>query len=372
MAAGDRILIQARNYSVQVEGSAAAELAHRLSDYLPPNYGVRKMAEAYGRYTRSRTNTNDEYLLLRSTFSETGSRSHQVFSSVIASHVPAERQNLARSMFELDDPAATVKAAVRALQRTGMWKAKFTLPPNIVESLRNKLVDRMTSIHGDKIDKMLSGKPDAPAQIKSNFGWLTTFEEMYEVAADPLLLTIVHNYLGVPPIFDVPAAFINSTAQVNEKGLSDTAQLYHHDMYRLGFVKLFMYLSDVGAGSGPHAMIPGTHRDRPPALWADGRHTDEKVAQHGLLDQEVRITGPAGTLFLVDTSALHKGVHPTEEARIIAQVQYANSLFGHPIPDDTRPFTAARKSDDPDVQAAAALVRKYADRAGVRFMQGLI
>src|SRR5690606_37713232 len=109
--------------------------------------------------------------------------------------------------------------------------------------------------------------------------------------------------------------------------------------------------SDVGPGSGPHAMIPGTHRERPDALWADGRHTDETVAQHGMLEKEARITGPAGTLFLVDTSALHKGVHPTDNARIIAQVQYANSLFGHPIPEDSRPFTAARKSDGADVQA---------------------
>ena len=37
MAFGDRILVQARNYSVQVEGLAAAELNRNLGEYLPPN-----------------------------------------------------------------------------------------------------------------------------------------------------------------------------------------------------------------------------------------------------------------------------------------------------------------------------------------------
>lgn len=372
MAFGDRILVQARNYSVQVEGLAAAELNRNLGEYLPPNYAVRKMADAYGGYARRRTNTNDEYLLLRQTFTETRSKSHQVFSSVIADHVPSEKYALSRSMFQIEDQATTIRGAVRSLQKTGMWKAKFSIPPAMVESLRDKVLTRMETIHGDKLTKILEGSPEAPPQIKSNFSWITSFSEMYEVAADPLLLTIVHQYMGVPPIFDVPVAFVNSNVPVSAKDLSDTAQLYHHDMYRLGFVKLFMYLTDVGPKDGPHAMIPGTHRERPDALWADGRHTDEKVAEHGLLDQEARITGPSGTLFLVDTSALHKGVHPEENYRVLAQVQYANSLYGHPIADAGRPFTAARKSDDPDVLAAADLVKTYAEKVGVRFMQGMI
>ncbi|MFT4954806.1 MAG: hypothetical protein ACI8U3_001180 [Brevundimonas sp.] len=372
MAFGDRILVQARNSSVQIEGLAAAELNRNLGDYLPPNYNVRKMAEAYGRYARTRSNTHDEYMLLRSTFTETKSKSHQVFSSVLASHVPTEKYALNRSLFQGDDHNEIIRGAVRSLQKKGMWKARFRVPPEIVESLKGKILGRMTDIHGDVIERMMTGAPDAPLQIKSNFKWITSFEEMYQIASDPLLLTIVHRYMGVPPIFDVPVSFINSVAPSSEKGLSDTAQLYHHDMYRLGFVKLFIYLTDVGPGSGPHTMIPGTHRERPDALWADGRHTDESVAAHGLLDKEARITGPAGTVFLVDTSALHKGSHPTEEARLIAQVQYANSLFGHPIPEAERPFTAARKSDDPEIQEAGVLVKKYAERTGVRFMQGLI
>lgn len=375
MAFGDRILAQARQHSIQLEGVAAAELRNRINEYLPPSFGARQMLEAYSRYARLGTNSNTEYQGFRSTFTETKGLSHLVFSQVIANNIQSERYAVPKTMFKVEDADLTIRGAVRALQTTGMWKARFTIPEALVESLKKKSLSRFEKIHGDKIEAMLTHKgDDRPPQVKSNFDWVTTFEEMYEISADPLLLTIVHQYMGVPPIFDTPVIFLNSTAQVNEKGLSDTAQLYHHDLHRLQFVKLFMYLTDVDAESGPHAMIQGTHRSRPDVMWADGRRTDDEVKKAGILDKEARITGKAGTLFLVDTSALHKGVHPTEKARLLAQVQYSNSLFGKPLPTTTRILNEARssKKEDADTQAAAAIVKKYAEKIGIRFMQAMI
>jgi hypothetical protein len=196
---------------------------------------------------------------------------------------------------------------------------------------------------------------------------------MYEISSDPLLLSIVQAYMGVPPIFNTPVAFLNSFATAkNDRALSDTAQLYHHDMHRLGFVKVFVYLTDVGPGSGPHTLVRGTHRSRPDNLWADGRHSDEAIAKAGLAKDEIRITGKAGTVFLVDTSCLHKGAHPETESRLMAQVQYTNSLFGKPISSSDHKIELAETNRAEGVQEAAALVRKYASRAGVRFMQNYI
>ena len=121
-------------------------------------------------------------------------------------------------------------------------------------------------------------------------------------------------------------------------------------------------------------MIPGTHRSRPDHMWSDGRHSDEKVAKSGLLDGEVRITGKAGTLFMVDTTALHKGVHPVDRSRLLAQVQYSNSMFGKPVTPALRVLHQSRtaEKDNEDIQTAAALVKKYAEKSGVRFMQSMI
>ena len=374
MAFGDKILAQARLSSIQLEGLAAAELRDQIDSYLPPSYGARQMVEAFSGYTRAGTNSQEAYYNFRSTFTETRGVSHQVFSKVLASHIRAEKHPLTRSMFQVEDPAATIRAAVRSMNVNGMWKARFLVPDKLVQSLKEKTLARFEQRHGDKIQAMLDGAPGCDPQVKSNYDWVTTFEEMYEISSDPLLLSIVQDYIGVPPIFDTPVVFLNSTAPLDDRGLSDTAQLYHHDLHRLQFVKLFIYLTDVDAGSGPHAMIPGTHRSRPDHMWSDGRHSDEKVATSGLLDGEVRITGKAGTLFMVDTTALHKGVHPVDRSRLLAQVQYSNSMFGKPITPALRVLHQSRtaEKDNEDIQAAAALVKKYAEKSGVRFMQSMI
>lgn len=374
MAFGDRILTQARLSSLQLEGLAASELRSRINEYLPPSFGVRQMMEAYTAYSLNGKVSNADYMNFRETFTETKGLSHQVFSRVLAKHIPLEKYVPADTMFQVNDVEDVVRGAVRSLQVKGMWKARFTVPDEKVASLKAKSLGRFEQAHGDMISAMLLGSEGCQPQVKSSYSWVTTFNEMYEISADPLLLSIIQQYMGVPPIFDTPVIFLNSAAPLDNKGLSDTAQLYHHDLHRLQFVKLFVYLTDVDADSGPHAMIPGTHRARPDAMWADGRRTDEAVSKSGLLDKEVRITGKSGTLFLVDTSALHKGVHPNNNARLLAQVQYTNSLFGKSTPSSTRILTQARGEmrDDPDTAAAAAIVKRYAEKVGVRFMQGMI
>ena len=96
------------------------------------------------------------------------------------------------------------------------------------------------------------------------------------------------------------------------------------------------------------------------------------MVQAGVKKDEVSISGKAGTVFLVDTSAYHKGAHPKSDYRIMAQVQYTNSLFGKPIAASDHKVERAMKSKNEVLQDAAALIRKYAERTGVRFMQNYI
>jgi hypothetical protein len=411
----DKILIEARNDSIQVEQIAAEDLRQNIGDYLEPNWRARRAAEAYRKYTLTSVNDQDEYMNMRAAFSETKGKSNKVFSDVIASHVRKTRYDMSQTLFgeyvpqqNGDKPAAAAKpaapegdmmddttvslvngedgedetadawakviqGAARHLELHGYWKAKFTIPETIVESLKQKILGKLVENHGDKVQAALDGKPGAPMQIKGDARWLAAFEEMYQLSSDPLLLSIVQAYMGVPPIFNTPVSFLNSFVKAkNDKQLSDTAQLYHHDMHRLGFVKMFVYLSDVNLTSGPHVLLRGTHRNRPDALWADGRHSDQKVAEQGIAHEETKILGKRGTVFLVDTSALHKGAHPETESRLMAQVQYTNSLFGRPLAPSDHKVEMAQTNKNKDILAAAAHVRKYAGKAGVRFMQNYI
>ncbi|MEQ1953923.1 phytanoyl-CoA dioxygenase family protein [Mesorhizobium yinganensis] len=384
----DKLLIDARIDSVRLEQSAALDLEYNIDSYLPPSWTTRQMVNGYKRYILAGNTENEDYLTLRAGFSETEGRCNKIFSDVIASYIRKETYDYSATMFprhDLKTPAAKRppdaeywdsirRTALHHLKNNGYWVAKFDAPQRLVESLKSKVMGKFEADHGAaKLQASIEGTAGAVRQFKSKSSWLLTFEEMYELAADPVLLSIMQSYMGVPPIFNTPVSFLNSAAKAKtEKDLSDTAQLYHHDMHRLSFVKLFVYLTDVGPGSGPHTLIPGTHQDRPSSLWKDRRHKDEDVAKAGLLEKEVRITGKAGTLFLVDTRALHKGAEPESEWRLMAQVQYTNSLFGYPLHDSDHKLALAAASDNPDIQQAAALVRKYVEKTGVRFMQNYI
>jgi len=399
-AYSDRLLLDARNDTLQLEQIAVADLDRNIGGYLEPNWRTRRMVDAWGRYVAGNGKTDEaEYLNMRAAFSETRGRSNKVFSDVLATHTRKTAYDLSDTLFksyvaapaEKGDAAVTtlsgeddmvqaadawtnvIHGASRHLEVYGWWKSRVLAPETLVKALKAKVEAQMVREHGDDLQTAYEGKPGAKLQIKMNSNHAAMIEEMYQLAADPLLLSIVQKYMGVPPIFNTPVAFLNSFAKArNDKALSDVAQLYHHDMHRLGFVKVFIYLTDVGPGSGPHTLVRGTHRKRPDHLWADGRHNDVAIAEAGLMGDEVRITGKAGTVFLVDTSCLHKGSHPDTEARLMAQVQYTNSLFGKPTAAAEHKIEAAATSKVAAVHEAAALVRNYAGRAGVRFMQNYI
>ncbi|MEE9380593.1 MAG: phytanoyl-CoA dioxygenase family protein [Hyphomonadaceae bacterium] len=374
MDSTDRILLEARDYSIRLEKAAAQDLRANLDSYMPPSWLVRKMLDGYETYAATGQNPDASYPHFRQAFSETMGRSHLVFSNVLADHMGKADYDCSKTIFGDDlDSEGIIKTGLYHLKHYGFYKTRLMMPDAIVEKLKTKILAKMEVTHGDGVEAAIEGRDDAPLQIKGGHSWLTTFDEMYRIAADPIILSMVQEYMGVPPIYNTPVAFLNSARKVKAaRELSDTAQLYHHDLHRLQFVKLFVYLTDVDAESGPHTLIKGAHRTRPDNLWADGRHTDEAVEAGGLMDDEVTIEGKAGTIFLVDTSTLHKGANPKSKHRLMAQVQYTNSLFGRPYPETERKVSMAAERDDKTIQAAAALARKYANEVNVRFMQNYI
>ena len=374
MTVSDRVLLEARDNSIQLEQMAVNDLAANLDSYLEPNWRARRMVDGYRYYVANQNNDHAAYLNMRKAFSETEGRCNRVFGDVLSSHIKPQRIDYSSTMFGAHkDWDAFVRGAASFLSQNGYWTAPFMAPPRLVQALKTKIENGMEKQHGDEAVKAFSSAPGAPAQLKSSSMWLSTVDEMFELAADPVLLGIVQAYLGVPPIFNTPVVLLNSASGLKgARDLSDVAQLYHHDLHRIRFVKVFIYLTDVDDSCGPHAMLKKTHLVRPKGLWEDGRHTDEAIERAGIADDEVLIKGKAGTVFLVDTSALHKGVHPESQSRVMAQVQYVNTVFGRPISSHDRKITAAPTTKDKTMLAAAEVVRKYADSTGVRFVQNFI
>lgn len=140
-------------------------------------------------------------------------------------------------------------------------------------------------------------------------------------ANDPRVLAIVSQVLGAKPTLS------NLTIWWSYPG-HDTpqeAENFHRDVDDLHFIKLFVYLTEVDADSGPHAFVPGSQRH--PRLLKIRRYQDQEVEAVFGREGIRRFTGPRGTSFLENTFGLHKGQLPASRRRALFQAQY--SL--HPI-----------------------------------------
>ncbi|MEQ1954800.1 phytanoyl-CoA dioxygenase family protein [Mesorhizobium yinganensis] len=386
MAQDDRALIAERDNAFLAEAAVAKEFSETAKSVRPtwilrqllnrerPNTSIlRDIAGDFQTFVKNRNSTYDMYVQMRTGFSVTRGRSNALIGGLLRKHVPSRSYDLSQTIFQVPDADSLVKDAVAALQKNAYWKAPFLAPPDVIERLKAKLSAGLEKQYGDGFAAAMRADEGAPPQLKSKSAWLMTFEEMYLLASDPIFTSIAHSYLGVPPIFDVPVAFLNSTVKLASRAdYSKIAQLYHHDMDRLSFVKLFIYLTDVDMESGPHTLIPATHRKRPGGFWEARRYSDKELDKAGLLSREVKITGPAGTVFLVDTSTLHKGSHPISRPRLVAQMEYSNCLFGLRAAAEEHKVKLSASSKDGRILQSAELVRKYADKAGVRFMQRYI
>jgi hypothetical protein len=156
---------------------------------------------------------------------------------------------------------------------------------------------------------------------------VVTFPAVQRLLADESLLALAQQYLGAAPVQDMVAMWW-STAVVGDA--SAAAQLFHFDLDRLRFLKLFVYVTDVDDEHGPHTFVRGSHRDLPRPFRQDRRYSDDEVlATFG--GSVVTIGGERGTTFLADTRALHKGLPLITGHRLVFQMEFATSLFGQVV-----------------------------------------
>jgi hypothetical protein len=158
-----------------------------------------------------------------------------------------------------------------------------------------------------------------------------------ELANHPGILARVEKYLGAPPTIQHYIAWWSLAGQREASG----PQMFHEDRACYRFLKLFVYLTDVDQGAGPHVYIRGSGsmrlRDemiaslekRKKGLGKIGhqilgkvRASDEEMAAIFGEDRFETFTGAAGEAFLVDTSGYHKGMPPKSENRLIFQTLY--------------------------------------------------
>jgi hypothetical protein len=141
--------------------------------------------------------------------------------------------------------------------------------------------------------------------------------ELAALRFDPFILGVASAYYGVP--FSSGVLVFQHNTRTNEQ-----TRYYHVDAFIREF-KSFVYLDDVDEGNGPFAYLRGTQRNHAmrvrKQVVGNGEGESPTSFSKGdvgrLLDREVRVCAPAGTLILADVRGLHRGTPQADRSRSV-------------------------------------------------------
>lgn len=209
------------------------------------------------------------------------------------------------------------------LGRDGVAVVPGHLPRERCEALRAE-VDRLHEAESARVhrrgDARLYGAERASPMVR-------------EFHADAALLALARAWRGP----DVVNGMTLAAALVHRPGVrASSGPGWHRDGW-FRQVKAFVFLTDVSDANGPLQVIAGSHRAAVRAR--DMQRHGQRFKQYGFEDGEidrllaaepgrlVTATGPAGTLVVADTSAIHRG-RPIE-----AGCRYALTNYYYPAAD---------------------------------------
>ena len=207
--------------------------------------------------------------------------------------------------------------------------------------------------------------PNNPAAVRYDYSAALLLDnpDVQALLADQSILCLAQEYLGCQPLADV----LNMWWHTNYHAQPDSqaAQFFHFDMDRIKWLKIFIYLTDVGSDNGPHSFVRGSQRSGaiPLRLLLRGyeRLTDQDVRDNFSEDACLEFAAPRGSIIVEDTRGLHKGAHVRGEPRLILQLQFSNGLFGAAYPQ-----ARITRIEDPGLQKmlqrAPAIYSQYTTR----------
>jgi hypothetical protein len=154
-----------------------------------------------------------------------------------------------------------------------------------------------------------------------------------KIEQDPGILAIAAKFLGARPVHMGSELSWNFPIPGNPIERREAAQVFHYDLDDYRFIKFFFYITDVGMSSGPHAYIRGTHKGKKLLHQLIGTRCasidDEKIVEIYGAENVVNVCGKAGFGFVENATCFHKGTEPTEQPRLMLQLEYAINDYGN-------------------------------------------
>lgn len=231
------------------------------------------------------------------------------------------------------------KEIVKKLKDEGYFVVKDAIPNKLINEIRQSL-ENLPAI-SRQLDKGLQIKksifaPDNIEAVRYDYDTsdILNLPAVQDLLASPVILNIAGQYLGTMPAADVVGIWWN--AKFGEKPDSNAAQYFHYDLDRLKWLKVFIYLTDVGPDNGPHEFVRGSHRSGTMPLKIRkklySRVSDEDIREIYGSENLITMTGKKGTIIFEDTRGFHKGNQVKADPRLVLQLQFSASLFGAVYP----------------------------------------
>ena len=147
---------------------------------------------------------------------------------------------------------------------------------------------------------------------------LFKIKKVLEIAINSELISVFNHLYKCDPIIDHIGAWWSFPCNHTHG-----TQNWHRDIDTLNQLKFFLYLTDVGIESGPHILITGSHKEGKFRTSHDQKHRDEEVESLIQKYGSKTFIGGAGTNFLENNFAFHKGVRPKKDPRLLLQIIYS-------------------------------------------------
>lgn len=240
-----------------------------------------------------------------------------------AKAIGIEEYNLADST--MNEEPFSIADIVKKINAMGFYTMKYrlsvpTIASIIEQSQKLKCLDPYNKIY----DFNLNNIPEKTHVANFYSSDLMQIPEIVRLANDPFLLNIASQFLGCKPTL----SSINMWWSVPGKKNAAAAQNFHRDIDDFKFIKVFFYLTDVDQESGPHVYVRGSSQSK--HYRKEGRFSDEEIESLFGKENIIYFTEPKGSIFIVDTYGIHKGLLPNGKERLLLQFEYSiNPIFAY-------------------------------------------
>lgn len=217
-----------------------------------------------------------------------------------------------------DDEIASTVATV---QKNGWSILPWALPPNDLEELRRFAFS--TPAYAETFASRRMVDETSSTREHPRYEWLIgdilKVPAVGRLLSDSALHEIAQRYLGCRPVLTSITMWLD--------GVCDRpfdAHVYHYDNDGPGFLKFFIYLSDVDSDTGAHTYIQRSHgRRKPHRFRRSKRYERNDLLDCYGTDNEIVFAAPAGTIIAEDTAGFHRGIDPRRGYRLLAQLEYS-------------------------------------------------